>query len=857
MWPASYNLFERGDQMAIRSWSMLNIVAILIGYSLGINAMPEFPQPVLDVTGGGHIFVADLNKDGIPDLVVQGGGNEGVTPDFTTISVLLGGVNGTFGPPINVTTSAPFAPMMVADINGDGNPDIVIVDHSFGNAELTVALGRGDGTFRARSSTSLNVPFGFVAFGDLNGDGKLDFVVADPSTGSLYIFLGKGDGTFQSAITVNYSGNVLSYIVLADVNHDGKLDLVGTDGSNLIVMLGNGDATFKPPVTYSGLNGAGAIAVSDINGDQYPDVVTLGKTGYDHYNVLINNGDGTFQAPTSVAFTGSNLYIGTLSLADVDGDGYPDLILLDDSNNAVYIAHNNHDGTFGIPQSYSVGSYPTSIFVADLNGDKHPDVLIGSDVVSVLFNKGDGTFPAFSSLTGSRAQDVIAVDINGDGVPDIVSTDGDDTFKVQISNGDGTFKAAQSYPVGSFPQTVVAADLNGDKYQDLIVQTGDSELQVWLNSGSGTFSLQSTIAITSCCKAPIAVADLNGDGITDIAVGTSEGISIFKGDGKGDFTQIGSINPGITVTSIAFADLNKDGHMDMVVGGSGMSIYLGNGDGTFQLKKSYNYGCLVMAVADIDGDGNPDIMCGRPGNYIFKGVGDGTFTQLPTTPAEQLFGDYSGLNAITIADVNGDGLPDVLAVDQAGVVAVFIQNTDHSFTLESAYQTGWPLNAVAVADVNGDGRADLIVATNLFTNAVEILEQTNEHAPVLSGITLNLNGSASVSGILKGSDQDGDAFYYELIAQPAHGTATVDPSSGVVTYISSSNSIGVSDSFGVAASDGTLNSKIATVNIVGSSGTGGSGSGGKSGGGDLGILELLSLLLLCLLADRRLRTLLR
>lgn len=844
--------------MKIRSWTMLVISGFLLNFSLSAYATPQFQQPVLDVGAEGGVsavFLADLDKDGIPDLITQSTAGSGL---FADINVLLGGVNGTFGSPVTVATCDPSAHVAVADINGDGNSDILIVDdvREFGYAGLTVLLGRGSNGFvAAATDTSLNVPFGAAAFGDLNGDGKLDFVIADPGTGLLYVFLGNGDGTFAPASTDNYGGAVLSTFVLVDVNHDGKLDVVGTDGSNLIVMFGNGDGTFSTPTVYSGLNGAQAIAVGDINGDKSPDVVT---TGINQYNVLVNNGDGTFQPTVSTAFSGTDLYRGTLALADLDGDGYPELLLLDGSGNALNVAKNQHDGTFAAAQTYIVGSNPSAILVASLKNDKRPDVLVGAtDVVSLLLNKGDGTFPALSSQTGSRATDVIAVDVNNDGQPDIVSTNGDDTFKVQIASGNGAFRAAQSYPVGLLPQEIVAADVNGDGRQDLLVQAGNSQVQVWLNTGGGTFSLKSSFTFpSSSTKAPIAVADMNGDSRPDVVVGSVDKIYIFDGNGQGSFSQSKMLEVGAFVSGIALADLNGDGHTDIVVNTTtGIFVYLGNGSGGFQLsKKNYPFSVPAIAVADIDGDGIPDIVCGMPGSFMLKGVGDGTFTQFTETTDEESFSGYEGPVSVAVADINGDGIPDVVTVDQAGVVGVFIQNSDHSFTLETGYQTGASPSAIAVADVSGDGRADLIVSTALFNNAIEVLEQTDEHAPILTVPTLKLSGSPEVNGKLSGSDVDGDAIYYAIVNPPSNGTASVDPVTGEITYVGGTNSNGASDSFTVIAGDGYLNSKVATVNVVGNGGSSGSASGNSSGGGAFDVLALFGLLFMAFFNEcRRLR----
>lgn len=833
------------------SRSLLYLALATLGFPGFAVAKPLFPQQVYDAqapSGVAAIQVADLNKDGKPDLVTLS--KTGVS----SLQVLLGSVNGTFTDHGSAATISSNGYFTVADVNGDGIPDIVFVDTS--NAEsgglLSVELGKGNGLFTAKTSELQVAPvFGATAFGDLLGNGKLDIVIADSTSPKLYVILGNGDASFQGTTTLTYSGSRLTTFVLADVNHDGKQDIVGTDGSNLIVMLGNGDGTFTTPVIYPGLSEAGALAVADINGDGFPDVVT---TGENQYSIFINNGDGTFQTATTVGSYPRTINEGAIALADLDGDGFPELMLLDDNDNAVLVMHNKQDGSFAAPQLYVVGTEPQSIAVVDLNGDGHPDLMVGElQTVSILFNNGDGTFPGLTQVSNVGTSYLAIADVSGDGVDDIVSSAGDDTFKVQISNGDSTFQAAQSYSVVE-PGEIVTADLNGDRHLDVIVESDGDAIEVWLNQGNGTFSLKTTLSVPSDpSNVTFAVADLNGDGKPDIVVQDGGSIYEFMGDGAGNFTA-GNI---ITLKSggyMAFADLNNDGRVDMVVAAStGVYIYLGNGDGTFQQpSKPYQaFGAAVfVAIADMNGDGIPDIVCGMPSQCMLIGKGDGTFTAVTEMADQASFTAFGFFNSMHLADVNGDGLLDVVGVAGSTVV-LFIQNSDHLFTTETAYEGGAGAIDVGVGDVNRDGRPDLVVATNIIANGINLIEQTDEHAPTLSPLPLNLQGTATATGTLVGSDQDGDAIEYLIESQPAHGTASVNATTGALTYFSSTNTIGQSDSFTVVATDGTLNSTVMTVNVAGSAG--GSGSGGKSGGGGggFGSLEFLGLLPLAWAMRRR------
>jgi hypothetical protein len=182
-----------------------------------------------------------------------------------------------------------------------------------------------------------------VAVGDVNGDGKLDLVVANFVSSVAGVLLGNGDGTFQPAVTYYVLfGVYMASIALADVNGDGKLDIltsncgynecsIGNSGGDVGVLLGNGDGTFLQGVAYSAGNSPISIAIADMNGDGKQDVVVANWGSSDSINgagsVLLANGDGTFQ-PAQTYLSGGNEAT-SVAVADLTGDGRPDIVLGD------------------------------------------------------------------------------------------------------------------------------------------------------------------------------------------------------------------------------------------------------------------------------------------------------------------------------------------------------------------------------------------------------------------------------------------------------------------------------------------------------------------------------------------------
>jgi len=365
----------------------------------------------------------------------------------------------------------------VGDLTGDGHPDLVVSNYCLNQAkdcvggvgQVSVLLGNGDGTFQpAVTYDSGGINAYSVAIADLNGDGKPDVVVANfcqdqsCANGGVTVFLGNGDGTLQPGVSYSAGWEGVVSLAIGDVNGDGHPDLVvanqcpacGTGGVS--VLLGNGDGTFRAPVTYdSGGINAVSVAIGDLNGDGHPDLVVSNYcfvsggscTGYSGVSVLLGNGDGTFQAPATYNSGGD--YVGQVVVGDVNGDAHPDVVVANacpnsgcsPNNGVVSVLLGNGDGTLQPAVSYNSGGYYSSfVAVGDVNGDGHPDVVMTNSYlnskrtlggVSILLGNGDGTFqtPVSCSSGGYYAWSVAIADMNNDGRPDIAVTNSCTTLR--------------------------------------------------------------------------------------------------------------------------------------------------------------------------------------------------------------------------------------------------------------------------------------------------------------------------------------------------------------------------------------------------------------------------------------------
>jgi hypothetical protein len=331
-----------------------------------------------------------------------------------------------------------------------------------------------------------------VAVGDFNGDGIKDLAVANYGDNNVSVLLGNGDGTFQDA--VNYAaGTYPSSVAVGDFNGDGTQDLAVANASGGVnVLLGNGDGTFQDAVNYATVD-AYSVAVGDFNGDGIKDLAVVGNDDLGGaVNVLLGKGDGTFQ--TARSFAVQDLP-SSVAAADFNGDGFSDLAVVDRAG-VVQVLLSNGNGTFQHPQAWGAGGMdPSSGVVGDFNGDGIPDLAVAglssdgrNGIVTVLLGTGDGGFrDAAGGAAGLNPQSVVVGDFNGDGIPDLAVANynfgfGTPSVSVLLGNGDGSFQPAMTYDAGTNPFSVAVGDFNGDGSDDLAVTNFvPSDVSILLN----------------------------------------------------------------------------------------------------------------------------------------------------------------------------------------------------------------------------------------------------------------------------------------------------------------------------------------------------------------------------------------
>ena len=711
-------------------------VSVLLG-----NGDGTFQAPQTYSSGGSEAYavaVADVNKDGKADLIVANGCESANQCANGVVGVLLGNGDGTFQSASTYASGGVVATSItIADVNRDGNVDLIVgnqcLTSTCASGGVGVLLGNGNGTFQAPQSYATGgLATVSVAAGYFNHDRKLDLVTANQCqssgncNGNVGVLLGNGDGTFQAAQSYTSGGYAAVSVATGDFNADGKTDLVvanqcessaNCNNGNVGVLLGNGDGTFQTAENYvSGGNNTSGITVSDLNADGRTDLVlanqcqAAGNCGVGSVSVLMGNGDGTFQSARS--YISDGVLAQSVGVGDWNGDMKPDLAIVNQCQSGsactgtVTILLGNGDGTFQAPPSYASGGYDAdSVAVGDLNRDGKPDLVVAnlcrasncsqenSGYVSVLLGNGDGTFqPAQEYATGGFGASSVAIaDFNGDGNPDVVVANQCSTtacksggsVSILLGNGNGTLQAAQTYSSGGDTALSIAiADFNKDGNLDLAVanQCQDSSCQngavsLLLGNGNGSFQAAQSFASAGYLTNSVAVGDFNGDGNSDLVLASQcqdttcqkGGVSVLLGNGNGTFQTAQSYSSaGSQADSVVITDLNGDGELDLVVSNlcqstgdcnnGVVSSLLGRGDGTFRAATAYSSGgqnAYSVVAGDFSGDGNTDVVVANgESTDVLLGNGDGSFqTAIPYFP---------GGIFISTGDFNGDHKPDVV-----------------------------------------------------------------------------------------------------------------------------------------------------------------------------------------------------
>ena len=591
--------------------------------------------------------------------------------------------------------------MAIGDLNGDQQLDLVVTtDKSTSGGVAAVLIGAGDGTFgRAHLYEAGQTPQS-VATSDLNGDGALDFVVANQSSDDVSVHLGEGDGTFVAASFYN-AGDSPSFLAIGNLNGDDVPDLVvsNLDSDAVSVLLGAGDGQFGTPRSFAVGSGPSSVAISDLNGDQLADLV-VGNSLSNDVTILVGDGHGVFGASALYAL---GYPPQSLAIADLNGDQLPDVAAACFSRVAVLLGIG--DGTFGTTLFWTGNSNAHALVIQDLNDDRLLDLVVStSDGLVVLIGAGDGTFP-FLNFYASVGLGLGARDLNGDKVPDLVLAE-NWGVAVFLGLGDGTFGVAPLQ--GRLFQSLKLGDLNGDQVLDVAgADYFSTHVAVQLGVGDGTFG---RVDLYESGQSPrsVVIVDMDRDRIPDLVVANEFNAAVLLGTGDGTFGAPTVFEPGpdYDPQDLAISDLNRDEVPDLAVRNTrNVSVFLGTGDGTFSWTALvYEGNPSALAIGDLNGDEVPDLAVADESVAVIIGIGDGTFGSAALLWAGEALTD------LAIGDLNGDQVPDLAVADLLSeIVTVFLGIGGGAFGEGRVYRAGNEPRDLEIGDLNGDQMPDLVV----------------------------------------------------------------------------------------------------------------------------------------------------
>ena len=763
------------------------------------------------------VAIASAYLDGDNNLdVVTGDAVIASTPpiDNSTITVLLGNGDGSFKPKVNYPgcTVGSALKILLADFNRDGNTDIALgcsdgttiaSGNGFtGNGGLVIMLGNGDGSFQAPIFHSTG-DVASIATGDFNGDGILDIVLTDRAQQNVIIFLGNGDGTF----TQEPLGNTISTtgpahgVVVADFDGDGNDDIAFAVGavnqlSDLYVALGRGDGTFKTPTVVASQIGE-FITAGDTNADNNADIVASSITepgGTQVGNslfVLLGRGNGTFKSPVS--------YLSDIPsdphLADVNGDGVPDIIAGGSTGALVY--QGKGDGTFQPYQEPTIGGFALTYAVnaGDYNNDGNAD-LIGTDADSP---RAAVSLSQVAQISNASALTDVAVFPLGSGVHNVDARySGDSVYLGSLSDSVSLTAA----PVNT-SLALVASPNSSLLFGDSVTLTAtlnpftvgppttttDGELVNFFIGATflGSSHLSSGVATLTTSALPIGSDSLTAvfPGDSNYNTSTSSVLSLTVST----VALTSSLNPSVFGQSVTFTATvlpSKTGTVTFLDGSTSIgSTAISGGVAVFTTST------LAVGAHNITAQYNSDTS-----NVVLQVVNKATPTvTVSSSPNPSTFGGPVTITASVPSGVTGT-----------------ITFTSGTLSLGSGTITG---GSVSVSTTLLAPPSDVITATYggdaTYTSATGTTTQTVNKATPPSTVTSSPNPSALGSPVTLTDTLPSNATGTVTFTSGSNTLGTSNVTGGIATLITSTLPLGSDPITATYNGDANFNTSVATT----------------------------------------------
>lgn len=710
-----------------------------------------------------HAFTVAIPLFASLALIACGGSGDGGSTGGPAPQPAFTGSTG-----VTVGALAQTSAVATADLNADGQLDLVVADRA--NDKVVVRLGAGAGFGAAVDVPVGDQPTG-VVLADFDLDGDLDLAVTASGTDSLSILLNSGAGVFVAAAGAALPvGGQASAVVAGDFNGDGAIDVAVAHRNlaSVSLALGNGNGTFAVAAQFAasaGFQGTGIVA-GDFNSDGNLDLAASGGTS-GQAAVFLGNGNGTFAASVSNSLA-AGADVSGLAAGDFNLDGTIDLVLANRTTGQASILLGAGNGTFGASTSFLAGADVTAIATGDFDRDGRLDIVVtlnGTGNVALLTGNGNGTLDAAVSFSGAGTGAVaLAVgDVNTDGSLDVVVAQ-ETSGNVGVLTGTDRsislgFGAAASLNIGlgADPSAVVRADFNADGRVDLAVTDKNNDsVAISLGLGNGSFGAASSVALAAA-TGPVAVAsaDVNGDGRLDLLVAneTADNVNVLIGNGSGGFVAGASVAlaAGANPSAIVSTDVNHDGNIDIVTANNGsaqISVSLGDGAGAFaavvNLPIAAGFDSSAMVSGDFNRDGDVDLVIGSTTSgtvAVLLGDGAGSFG----AAVEFVVDAGANLSGVVALDANQDGRLDLAVSNRTtGEAAILLGNGAGSFGAATEFAAALSATGLTAVDFNRDGRMDLAVTGGLAGQTAVLLGNGNGTFAAATAFAAGGSGTASI-----------------------------------------------------------------------------------------------------------------
>jgi len=687
---------------------------------IALLALPTAAQDPLLVSHHYELFLAgttieqaDMDMDGHVDLIAK---------DYSKLRWFPNLGDGRF-----VNDEANDLPIggldfTVADVDNDGDPDIV--QTSIGNTVWVAINGHTerapfDATFDRIDTYTVTDNAGQVDIVDLNFDGWPDLAVGNDAGPRVAVLLNAGDGTFLPAVNYGPTGARPTAVGHGTLDANPSVDLVFANFYDdfVSILFNDGSGGFAgAPLVLPTLLGPEAVATGDLDEDGDQDLVVLAGA---HAQIYFGDGLGGFAAPLDITIGAAGE---GLEIFDLDEDGHLDVLAA--ANARATLIRGHGDGTFDAPVAHAVGGSMTDLAVADYDHDGEWDIAavdFGLDGLDVVFGDGTGGFGPHMD-TGWWPLAVALDDFDGDGVLDIATCNElDETVSILLGRGNARFAPAVDYPGGTKIQDMVARDFDGNGTADLLTMSGTlfgGKLNFLSGAGDGTFAAPVVSVVANDLRA-MAVGHLDGDNALDVVVAANGLNSAYVAHGRGDgtFGFVDAYPAWLAPEDVVVADFDGDLDDDFAtvnwVSSDAIQVFLNNGAGfDAPLPVATNVVQYDIQAEDLDGNGTMDLIGVGNGVSVFRGNGDGSFG-----PAETYAAGYYP-KSVAIGDVDNDDVLDLVVAHEIfqfdeGSVGVFPGNGDGTFGAMLEFETTGDLEHLALGDMNGDGVLDVVAPSAL------------------------------------------------------------------------------------------------------------------------------------------------